>query len=263
MTKKGKRILSLSINFQKRDRLGLTNDQYIILSAIYFRQCAPSGNGWCNESNLNLSYYIEKTDRTVQSIKKFLIEKGFIIRNNDDEVKAIQEIYDFLYMQEEDEKVMRRLGDLLPQKDEENDKKESKKIRTSTTTRKNFTHENDDTDPRKKQQGGVKMTTQTHEKISPKDRIEDRIEDNFKKEKKIFKISDHELFRMKINYSPIEMQEFQKYLSTYINGIMKSKFFDGESHRMSFLKIQLDQVQKDLEKRAPLELMTKRFTFIF
>jgi DNA-binding MarR family transcriptional regulator len=88
----------INLEFDYRDKLGLTTSEFILLSVVNYRQNAPGKNGWCHDGAKELLRYTDTHLRYTQMMIKSLVEKNFLERSENGKlIRVTQKWTEFLY----------------------------------------------------------------------------------------------------------------------------------------------------------------------
>ncbi|KKN63520.1 hypothetical protein LCGC14_0501100 [marine sediment metagenome] len=71
-----------TIDFDARNRLGISNNKYILCIIIYHLSHNPSSKhpGWCYASQITLGQYVGISDKSIRTLLKSIAEEGLIER---------------------------------------------------------------------------------------------------------------------------------------------------------------------------------------
>jgi hypothetical protein len=128
------KIRFVPVEFDLRDVLGVSTSEYILLWIIYYRQNAPGGTGWCDETKQELGDYLGMTKRNVHILIDSLIKMQLIESHKDSKhLRITKKWYDRVILNREDEAATYE-GKNFPQV--ENEREE-----ISPTEGRNFPHQ--------------------------------------------------------------------------------------------------------------------------
>ncbi len=98
------KIRFVPVEFDLRDVLGVSTSEYILCWIIYYRQNAPGGTGWCDDTKQELGDYLGMTKRNVHTLIDGLIKMQLLELHRDNKhLRITKKWYNKVILNREDE----------------------------------------------------------------------------------------------------------------------------------------------------------------
>lgn len=73
-----RKIKFVPVEFDLKDVLGVSTQEYILLWVVYYRQNCPGDIGWCHDKKQDLANYLDTTHRHIYNLIDRLISDGLL-----------------------------------------------------------------------------------------------------------------------------------------------------------------------------------------